>query len=229
MHEPLGIDPASGKPSCIWENGKYEYIPPQQMRSYLEEILSNNIQYVIAWDAPISFNESSYSDRSIDKVSRKWVNIKIDEGCFEKKAINALPFSGLSHWVISCKVLGLPFGHPLSSAEIPNKQKYSKSNQHQIIEVHPAVSLGVMWLDKCIETPFPVYKKSEDARKIITDKLKFPSICAKSDDILDAYVANLMANEFINGRAAYLNNPLDGSYVLPLGKSFEELTKMVKN
>lgn len=228
MHEPIGIDPASGKSSCIWKNSSHEYIPPQKMRSYLEDILNNNVQYVVAWDAPISFNEASYSDRSIDKITRKWVKSQINKGHFEKNAINALPFSGLSHWVISCKVIGLPFGHPLPSVEIPNKQNYSNTKHHQIIEVHPAVSMGLMWLDKNIDTPFPVYKKSEDARKLIIEKLSFPSTCTKNDDILDAYVAYLMASEFINGRAAYLNNPSDGSYVLPLGKSFEELKNMLK-
>ena len=54
MHKPLGIDPASGKPSCIWKNDSYEYIPPQKMRAYLEDTLNGNIQYVIAWDAPFA-------------------------------------------------------------------------------------------------------------------------------------------------------------------------------
>jgi predicted nuclease with RNAse H fold len=227
MLEPVGIDPASGKPSCIWKKGGHKHVPPQNMRSYLEDILRNNVQYVIAWDAPISFNESSYSDRAIDKTTRRWVKGKTNVGHFERKAINVLPFSGLSHWVISCKALGLPFGHPLPLTAIPGKQSYLKTKHHQIIEVHPAVSMGLMWVDQNIDPPFPVYKNSENARRVIVEKLSFPIVCVESSDILDAYVAFLMASEFISGKAAYLNNPSDGSYVLPLGESFEELKNML--
>jgi len=231
VHKPIGIDPASGKASCIWRNDAYEYVTPQKMRSKLEGILNhNNDKYVVAWDAPISFDESSYSDRLIDKVTREWVKAKIEQGVFEKKSINALPFSGLSHWVITCKALGYPFGEPLTFSELSTKRKYINSSKHHlIVEVHPAVSMGAMWVDKQLNIPFPVYKKSTEARKVIVENLEFPDICTESDDILDAYVAHLMAKQFISGNAEYLNNPMMGSYVLPLGRSFEELLKLASS
>lgn len=230
MHKPIGIDPASGKDSCIWQKDTPEFIRPQQLRTHLEDILKNSdTKILLAWDAPISFNESSYSDRLIDKVTRKWVKDKTSLKVFEEKAINVRPFSGLSHWVITCSTLGHPFGKRLAGTEVPINNEYDKSSLHQIIEVHPAVSMGIMWVDKQIDTPFPIYKKSKDNRRKIVDMLHFPESCIESDDVLDAFVAYLMADMFINGKAKFLTKPKDGSYVLPLGNSFNELSSMAKD
>jgi len=227
VHKPIGIDPASGKASCIWQQDSFEFARPQQMRKNFESILGKGKEkYVLAWDAPISFSESSYSDRLIDKVARKWVKDKIEHQVFEKKAINARPFSGLSHWVITCSALGYPFGAPLALTELAGGHRYKKNNLHQIIEVHPAVSMGVMWADKHIDIPIPVYKKSKDEREKIVENLNFPKACIESDDVLDAYAAYLMAEMFVNGKAEFLTRPEDGSYVLPLGNSFGELSSI---
>lgn len=227
MYKPIGIDPASGKASCIWQHDSFEFVRPQQMRKKLESILGKSKEkYVLAWDAPISFSESSYSDRLIDKVTRKWVKDKIELQMFENKAISVCPFCGLSHWVITCSALGYPFGEPLASTELPGGHKFKKTNLHQIIEVHPAVSMGVMWADKHIDIPFPVYKKSKDEREKIVENLNFPETCIESDDIIDAYVAYLMADMFVNGKAEFLTRPEKGSYVLPLGNSFDELSSI---
>ncbi len=229
MHIPVGIDPASGKKTCIWYNDSYEFVKPQNVRAHLEYLFcNNNEKYIIAWDAPISFSNISYSDRLIDKVSRRWVKTNIENNIFEKKAISALPFSGLSHWVISCKALGVPFGEPLINSSLAMHQKYYEENRNLIIEVHPAMSMGLMWVDASINTPFPVYKKSKPARELIVKVLGFPEVCIESDDILDAYVANLMAKQFISYSAMYLNNPRDGSYVLPVGNSFDHLSELAK-
>ena len=225
MHNSIGVDPASGKASCIWRGESFEFVRPQGVREKLESILSSTQEkYVVAWDAPISFSETSYSDRLIDKVARTWVKEKVASHVFEHKAINAMPFSGLAHWVISCVALGFPFGEPLAFTTIPEERGYANSNGHQVIEVHPAVSMGVMWADKEIKLPFPIYKKTVESMKIIVEHLDFPVECAQSDDILDAYVAHLMADMFVNGQAEFLTPPKDGSYVLPLGKSFKELS-----
>ncbi len=227
MHHPIGIDPASGKETCIWLNDTYEFIKAQSVRAKLEGLTQNSdINYVIAWDAPISFSENSYSDRGIDKITRKWVKQKIELGIFDKKAINVLPFSGLSHWVITCKALGSPFGKPLPNSGIAVNKVYKHTSNNQIIEVHPAVTMGLLWADKQLEQPFPVYKKSKEARELIVSQLNFPGICAESDDILDAYVAHLTAEMFINKKAEHLCSPKHGSYVLPLGDAFNQLLTM---
>ena len=227
MHQPIGIDPASGKETCIWINNTYEFLKAQSVRGKLERLTQNsNINYVIAWDAPVTFGEDSYSDRVIDKITRKWVKQQIELGVFDKRAINALPFSGLSHWVITCKALGSPFGEPLPNCDIAPDKAYNDTNNNQIIEVHPAVTMGLLWTDKQLEQPFPVYKKSKAARELIVEKLDFPDVCAESDDILDAYVAHLTAEMYINKNAEHLCSPKDGSYALPLGDAFNQLLTM---
>ena len=229
MHKAIGSDPASGKECCIWQQDSFEFVSPQHMRKRLEFIMrTSKEKYVLAWDAPISFCQSSYSDRVIDKVTRKWAKDKTEQSIFKEKAINVLPFSGLSHWVITCSALGHPFGESLALTELPKERMYKKNNLHQIIEVHPAVSMGVMWADKKLSTPFPVYKKSKEERKIIVENLNFPRSCIDCDDVLDAYVAHLMAKMFIKGEAEFLTDPENGSYVLPLGNSFDELSSIAR-
>jgi len=228
MHHPIGIDPASGKETYIWMDSKCVAVKAQNVRSYLEKILSRQAnKFVIAWDAPIAFSETSYSDRAIDKNVRRYLKQMIEQGILEKKAVNALPFSGLSHWVISCKALGVPFGELLPQCEIAKNKSYFESDKHQIIEVHPAVSMAFMWRDMEMNVPFPIYKNSRVARELIIEKLGFPYECSTSDDKLDAYVAHQMALGYINGNALYPNDPLDGSYVLPIGKTFDELRHLM--
>ncbi len=86
MHIPIGVDPASGKETCTWLNNSCEFIKPQDVRPWLEHLFrDNDKKYIIAWDAPISFSDSSYSDRLIDKVSRRWVKNKVQDKVIEKK------------------------------------------------------------------------------------------------------------------------------------------------
>jgi hypothetical protein len=86
--------------------------------------------------------------------------------------------------------------------------------------------MGVMWADKHIDIPFPVYKKSKDEREKTVENLNFPKACIERDDVLDAYAAYLMAEMFVKGKAEFLTRPEDGSYVLPLGNSFGELSSI---
>jgi hypothetical protein len=224
MSTAIGIDPASGKESCIWYNSSYQFVKAQGVREKICEILSQEENCFIAWDAPLSFHKSSYSDRKIDKITRAWVKSLVAEDKFEKSSINALPFSGLSHWVISCEALGYPYGDNIDGLSLYKKRNYNTSSpSHHIAEVHPAVSMGCMWRDLEIDVPFPVYKKSKDARKLIVEKLSFPEECIESDDVLDAYVAFLMADMFLKNTAAFVNSPVEGSYILPIGNSYDIL------
>ena len=90
--------------------------------------------------------------------------------------------------------------------------------------------MGVMWIDRNIPDRFPVYKRPprEAARHLICDNLGFPAACIVSDDILDAHVANLMATDFISGKAEFLNDPSKGSYVVPKGHAATELSELWK-
>lgn len=219
----IGIDPASGKETCVWTGKDYEFIKPQNVRHYINLILEKEPNCLIAWDAPLSFCNSSYSDRVVDKITRKWVKQKVHDGYFEKKSVNALPFSGLSHWVISCEALGFPFGERLNSLCLYEHTTFQNHKGQYLLEVHPAVSMACMWYEKDVKEPFPVYKKTKDSRKLIVDTLGFPEICTENDDILDAYVAYDMAKKFAEKTAISIYPPSKGSYVLPLGKALDEL------
>jgi len=225
MIQAIGIDPASGKETCIWHDGDYAFVKAQNVRSTLEKLLGENLNCMVAWDAPISFSHKSYSDRQIDKVTRAWVKENVALGRLEKSSVNALPFSGLSHWVISCQALGLPFGEQLKGLKLYEKMEFTGENGQFLIEVHPVVSMACLWLDHGVEEPFPIYKKSKEARSIIVKNLEFPNVCRENDDILDAYVAFLMSEMFIQQKSTSLYLPEEGSYVLPNGKSLNKLIK----
>ena len=223
MIEAIGIDPAAGKETCIWHQNDYMFVRAQHVRLAIDKLLREYRDCIIAWDAPLSFAHSSFSDRKVDKATRSWVKEKVAQGRLEKSAVNALPFSGLSHWVISCEALGSPFGEKHNGLNLyPNSIFNGEQGQH-LIEVHPAVSMACLWLDKNIEEPFPVYKKSKQARQVIVRALNFPEVCADSDDILDAYVAYLMAVSFADKKAVSVCEPKVGSYVLPSGNACNEI------
>ena len=145
----------------------------------------------------------------------------------EKSSVNALPFSGLSHWVISCEALGIPYGEALSGLSLYEHSTFAGEQGQFLVEVHPAVSMACLWLDADIKEPFPVYKKSREARRSIVESLGFPDACIESDDVLNAYVAYLMAESFLVGKSTSLCTLEDGSYVLPNGEAFDELSGRV--
>ena len=225
----VGVDPASGKETCIWIKGDYTFVKAQGVRPALQAILEENPDCLIAWDAPLSFSDDSYSDRLIDRVARRWVKAKVQAGLIDKGAVNALPFSGLSHWVISCVALGHPFGEKHQGLDVYPHREYRNGNGTHLVEVHPAVSMACLWLDNAVENPLPIYKKSKDSRKQIVAALGFPDVCIESDDMLDAYVAYLMAKMFIEKKAQFLCSPSSGGYVLPRGKSLSELDDLCKD
>jgi len=224
MTKAIGIDPASGKETCIWHDNDYVFVKAQNVRAELGGLIAESKNCIIAWDAPLSFSRESLSDRMIDKVTRAWVKKMVAEGRLDKGSVNALPFSGLSHWVISCESLGLPFGNSLPGLALYEHREFCGDEGQFLIEVHPAVSMACLWLDRDIDQPFPVYKKTnKDSRRIIVGNLGFPDVCIESDDILDAYVAFTMAESFINKSATSLFIPSEGSYVLPNGPALIEI------
>jgi predicted nuclease with RNAse H fold len=225
---PIGIDPASGKETCFWIDNDFAFVKAKDVRSTLQTLLEKYPSCMIAWDAPISFSRKSFSDRQIDRVARAWIKEKVMEGRLEKSSVNALPFSGLSHWVISCEALGLPFGKTLTNLKLYQEHSFGGDAGQFLVEVHPAVSMACSWLDIGIQEPFPVYKKSKEARRSIVENLGFPEACIESDDVLDAYVAYLMAESFLAGKSSSLCRPEYGSYVLPNGKAFDELSGRVR-
>jgi hypothetical protein len=86
---------------------------------------------------------------------------------------------------------------------------------HCLVEVHPAVSLAVWWIDKQIGSPLERYKNNKGQAAIIAKKLGFPNEAGTDDDHLDAYVAFLLGEMLIRGEARWVGSAKAGGYVLP--------------
>jgi len=176
---------------------------------------------LIAWDAPLGFDSSSFSDRPVDRTIRRFINEKVKAGVIAPKAVSVLPFSGCPHWVISCATLGYPYGPRLEGSDL-SEVKLVPSNQDSfcsgIIEVHPAVTLAIWWLERNIDFPLPRYKKNGLACKAISEALsdlEIPMEAAQSDDALDSWVAWRMGKDFLTGEAVWIGCPSIGGLVLP--------------
>lgn len=238
-----GVDPAPGKGLTIWSADGLATKKHLEAKSWLDGRVQRHQRMLIAWDAPISFNSSiSYYERPIEIVMREFFNDKRRLGHFENKtynereptnmAVSVQPFSGCSHWAITCDVLGRPFSGNERRIAIANTRHDVSGRAVFAIEVHPAVTLGIWWLERHISEPMPAYKGRKQKSLMICDKLKdlIPdnvkkeisgTIIKKSeskpswDDILDAFVAYRMADDFMKGDAIWVGNPVDGGFVLP--------------
>jgi hypothetical protein len=191
---------------------------------------NQNKPLLIAWDAPLSFEPDNLYDRNIDKHTRQWIEQHSKPGnqAFEKSAINALPFAGCPHWVISCMTLGLPFKpHNMKyHVELLHDKTKVKKQCVYAIEVHPAVALGAWWLERKIKNPLQRYKGNKKICKGIAQQLGFPCLdnVAFDDDMLDAYVAYKLGKMYLCGSAKWQGDAFKGGYIMPIFEkmSFEE-------
>lgn len=221
----IGIDPAPTKPAVLYDGTVFRSVMPPQIRKDIIDTAEGCSSLLIAWDAPLSFADTNFSDRSVDKAVRAWIKKQVAKKRFSAKAISARPFSQLAHWAISCFTLGLPFGRPpLGLTLLP-----SVPTQEQIglfaVEVHPAVAMGAKWISLKFSDPFPCYKNNPTACAEIAQRLDFPKDAGKNDDNLDAYVAYWLGQLFLSGKASWLGNPATGGYVMPDCIASNELRK----
>ncbi|MHB1047527.1 MAG: hypothetical protein ACYC4P_16115 [Thermoanaerobaculia bacterium] len=223
----LGIDPAPKKPAVTFDGSRFERVKPGALRDHLESRLRANPGTLIAWDAPLSFDQRDYYDRLIDKATRRWAEGHVKHRRFEDGAVNARPFAGLPHWAVTCSVLGLPFGLPPAGLRLAASRADLDLPCPLVIEVHPAVALGIWWLSAKAPMALPRYKANAEACRSIVSVLGFPVECEEDDDALDAYVAYRLGAGFIEGWTSWVGSPDCGGYVLPDGTSSEELRGLV--
>ncbi|MBX7133937.1 MAG: DUF429 domain-containing protein [Fimbriimonadaceae bacterium] len=223
----LGIDPAPSKEAVIFDGTRWEVVCPQKLRDHIEARLRANPRTLIAWDSPLSFGRDNYYDRLVDKVAQNWVLDNVEARRFEEKAVNALPFAGVPQWAVSCASLGYPFGTPPKGLRLATDATpdMAMSEVPLVIEVHPAVAIGVWWLDRGIAPQLPVYKGRSMRCIEITELLRLDAEAGKDDDHLDACVAYHLGRGFLNGGAQWLGNPVAGGYVLPVGPSLTVLSR----
>ncbi|HUP24010.1 MAG TPA: DUF429 domain-containing protein [Thermoanaerobaculia bacterium] len=226
----IGIDPAPKKPAAIWSEDGLTRLPPAALRTFLEIKIAGPRAIIIVWDSPLAFSPTEgFSDRPIDRAARAWRSEKVREGRIEDKAVAVRPFSGCPHWAISCHALGLPFGDTIDDLTLyaPNEAD-PKPDHGLVVEVHPAVALAALWIDRQIEGSFPRYKGSKAERggpKAIAERLDFPVEASEDDDALDAFVAYYLGRQVARGESAVVGVTNRGSYLLPTGQSAAEISR----
>lgn len=225
----IGIDPAPTKTTVAYDGDSFHEVAPEMLREWLEarrESAKGGI--VVAWDAPLALDPEyrcprrghfvGFYRRRFDDVARKWAE---GQDRLQDKAVNVGHLGGLPHWIITCEVLGHPFGESFAPLLCRPEDFDGRAG---LIEVHPAFSLAVWWLaDESVEDHFPRYKSGyksdqQSARELIVDRLGYldiPVRCAGSDDYLDAWAGWRMARDFWVGDAIWAGNPDFGAYVLP--------------
>jgi len=223
----VGIDPAPRKPPGVWEGMAgtkpqlKELKGPGELRAYVEQLIKDHAYLLIAWDAPLAFKqEYGYSDRPFDVVMRRFVAEKVKVGRLQRGAVSVRPFSGCPHWALTCAVLGIPFGsRPRGLRMAWERDGFPYNEGAYLVEVHPAVTLALWWLEAGCNKAMPRYKgASIEQLKDIARRLrrfKIPIAACKNDDALDAWVAWRMGADMLTGDACWFDDPKEGGYVLP--------------
>ena len=201
---------------------RFDTVRAADVPDFVASLVRDHARLVVAWDAPLSFDASiGYSDRAADRETRAWVKQQVQAGRFAAGAVSVLPFTGCSHWAITCAALSMPFGvtdNPLLLATA------SHDGPQLVIEVHPAVALARWWVARTRTQPLPKYKGlRNDAtvaairaiRMELADDVVIPEAATVDDDHLDAWVAWKMAEDFTTGSAVWIGSPQAGGYVVP--------------
>ncbi len=192
----LGIDPAPGKESVVYDGKKFLSFDYKELKRYL---FAHKEPLLICWDAPLGVDvEESLTMKRVEKELR---------ALKPPKGINVLPFATCPHWTISQYLFGLP-----NICGCEPKAKLITSfcaslEKLNIIEVHPALSMWLWLRDKDLNWHYKGnrVKKSEVKKRIVEivkalsqkfREIAFPKI--ENDDQLDAFVAWLLGYFFIH-------------------------------
>jgi hypothetical protein len=218
----VGIDPGSGKGLMVWMDDAARKKKPLNAKAWISQLRENHKDLLICWDSPLSFNsELTLSYRSVEKVLKVQVGEWVEDEQIERKAVSVQPFCGCSHWVISCEALGQPFARSgIEPIPIATSVEDVKQGGEWLIESHPAVAMAIWWIDGEYDDPFPIYKPhKQDVCKHIAETLGFQELCALeevTDDMLDAYVAHRLAQQFMTGQSQWIGDHLNGGFILPV-------------
>lgn len=207
----------------------------------------NTNSCLVCWDAPLTGPPYPDADepgtmtmRAIETTKSKdntYFNV-VAKWAKENNGVALRPFSGLSHWVITRNLLGLPrtgiFDAPY--ADLPLYPVFKKEElphyRFAVTEVHPALAVAA-WLGKDFEK-YKRVKKGESTHgssvlenlweKIwdrVYSKIRLPELRPEkieSDDAFDARVAWLLGYLWLHGDAVELvGNEQDGTFLLPRG------------
>jgi hypothetical protein len=245
----IGIDPASGKKSYVFAPGEYDdYYSAEQLRNLVHDQL-NKPSCLICWDAPLTGPPDPDADdpgnmtmRQIEsrKGSENEYHTTVAKWVTNNPGVALRPFSGLSHWVISRNVLGLPrvgrFDAQFDALPLYPVFEKDELSKHQwaVTEVHPTLAV-YLWLHEPTDEKEPNWRqykgKSKEADvvdavqamwEILHDRFLYNTKIQlsepTSDDAFDARVAWLLGYLWLHGDAVELvGNEQDGTFLLPRG------------
>ena len=236
----VGIDPAPGKGSAVVEiqikDGKFSLRLHGVLKAEtLWEKLENwkdEPSVLIAWDAPLtgpSDIEEPWEDYSLTRRKIEALFAKKDD---KQHGISVRGYGGCPHWTISQRMFGLPKLHPKHTGGaynlIESNSQYNTLTGCFVVEVHPAIAIW-QWLkqenidnydykkDKNIRNQFCSYLFNLWKEKMNLDVASIFEEANKSDDILDALVAAVLAYAWVNypNQVTLIGNVRTGAWLLP--------------
>ena len=264
----IGIDPASGKDSYVFAPGLNLDRPmsPSELRSLLpsraahEECGKKPFDTeccLVCWDAPLTGLQDpdalTVEEESKDSDAESLTTRPIERTGNDSKypgiaraskvaGVSVRGFSGLSHWVISRNVLGLPrvgrfdaeYEH-LPLQPVFNKEQLAQSRYKWVVtEVHPTLAVYLWFTDKSLggKPDWRHYKgKGKDSDITGAVQAMWRKLCERfgsyldsslslpnGEDAFDARVAWLLGFLWLNSDEVELvGSEKDGSFLLPKG------------
>ena len=218
------IDPAPSKPTVAFDGARLQVLEPIDVRPWLESRLASQPDTLVAWDAPLAFDPNhSFYTRPVDK--------HLAAAATDEPAVNTAHFGNLSHWSITCHVLGYPFGDPPQGLQIVDAMPASSSSP-VAIEVHPAFAAYQWWRSAGRADVVPAYKRGGRRQRLAAVQellhalavelrcerkllLALEARQARPDDLLDAVMAWEVGKRFVEGTTTTVGDAKAGFIVLP--------------
>jgi len=225
----LGIDPAPGKKSTVFDGEKFENFTGLELHGYISELKDT----FICWDAPLGIitQESSSNGKFLTTRTIESFFMSKAKGIKPPRGISVLPYSGCSHWAVSQYIFGLPVINREYDGEFQllgnSCQKSLLTGGLWVTEVHPALAMWLWTQGSVSDESFYNYKKNLKKCRYLFEELQhipciggITNINANdilSDDYLDAYTAWVIGELFLldKGDVILLGDEVKGSFLIP--------------
>lgn len=245
MVKVIGIDPAPGKGSHVFDEDGIRHLDHSSLKSFLDKLRKNTDKCLVCWDAPLTgphspdtevIKKQDFTQRVIESFFKdQTTGFKSSEG------ISVQGYARCPHWTISKYMLGLPrIGkYDKQLPKLPfrliteNKPALYPTVKDFVVEVHPAVSIW-LWCKHLGEKDFVSWEYKKDKKilekvwrtlkeilveyNIVTlDDFKINDFNPKTDDELDAYVAWLLGELWIQNedKVIMLGSSETGAFLVP--------------
>ncbi len=224
----IGIDPAPGKDSVVFDGSSFNGYSPENLAVYLDELKSRK-DVLICWDAPLTgpanLGNSSTQKHDLTKrlIERFFTNKKLSERFRVPPGISVQGYAACQHWTISRRLLGLPRVGLYDQKEgLPFELMTSESDKPiedgaYVVEVHPALAMWLWFQDSPEKISDWHYKgqkrKGHERNEQLKEFVRLLETALsqwdmadsindqeiETDDHLDAFVAWLLGTLWLEG------------------------------